>query len=221
MRLFYFILISITLSSCIHKHVHKSFRQYSPYKTNDILVFQNTTTSKVDTIFLTTVKDFSESDGPVPHFINRHTYVCGGYTSDFQKNINLNPREWTQLIEIVPNYGPGPVRPRTNGIYFKLNTKSFKLFYFVPLDTLNKKNLQTLTVNGKNFTDVYEFNIPYDSEFAFRGNVTKFFWSKTNGFLTLTTDKKEQILLIQKTNDIKTIDIINRSEKYKSDNWRK
>jgi hypothetical protein len=178
-------------------------------------------TSKVDTIFVTTVEDFSQSDGPVPRFINRHTFVCTGYTSDFKNYIKLNPRESTHLIEIIPNYRPGPVRPYTNGIFFKINTKSFRLTYFVSFDTLKHTNVQTITVNSNTYDDVYELDVPFDSEFALKGNINKFYWSKTNGYLKLITDKKDQILLVQKTNSPAAVNLIRQSEKYKDKNWRK
>jgi len=221
MRLVILISISLILTSCIHKRVQKKFKEYCPYKINDILVFQNSTTFNTDTFFVTTVKDLAESDGPIHHFVNRHTYACSAYTSDFKDYLKLNPREQTKMIEIIPNYRPGSVRPYTNGVFFTIKNKSFKLFYFLPIDSLNKQATITLKINHIIYSDVQEIEIPYDCEFSFKGNITKFFWSKKHGYLKMVLDNKMEFILISKTNEPEITDNIKKCEHYKDDNWHK
>ncbi|MCA6437699.1 MAG: hypothetical protein IM600_09385 [Bacteroidetes bacterium] len=219
-KLFFYLIFLTTLISCIQKRVPQSIKKISPYKTNDIIVFEHLGSEKNDTFFVAYSGDIPKNNNPKTQIVKKNTYKSVCFSSDYHptEDFRSNP----VLIELVPNYKLNKSTPQTNGILFSIYTNSYCLWHFMTFSDLNRCDSISMTVNGKTFNDVLEIKTNYSQESSgFKCNIKTFYWSKKNGYLKFRTSKNQEYVLKNKYNDLNTVEKIRQNEKQKVDNANK
>lgn len=213
-------IVLIFLCSCIHLRVRPKYFHYCPYKVNDIVVFENATTSGADTIFINSIQDHREADGPVPIFINRHTYCCCGYTSEIRTSFFTKPRDHDCLMTIIPKYKAFEDHRDNNGIEFSIyKHNSLYLECFVKFEDLSKMNTTSISVNGMIYNDVLEIYANMKNKSA--ECVKVFYWRNDLGYLKFITNDGTEYFLKDKFNSPEILKKIINEERIKEEKWRK
>lgn len=213
------IVILISFCSCIQLKVRPKYFSYCPYKVNDIVIFQNIATSSTDTIFINSIQDHKEPDGPGPIFINRHTYRCCGYTSEIRSFLFTKPRDQSCLMTIIPNYKAFEGRRNNNGIEFSIyKHNSIYLSCFVRFEDLSKMKTTSITVNEMVYNDVLEIysNIKDTSS----KSVKVFYWRNDFGYIKFITNGGTEYVLKDKFNNPEILKKIIKEEKMKDEKWK-
>ena len=213
-------LFSFLFTSCIQLKVKQKYFNYCPYKINDILVFGQSINGEQDTIFIKSIKDIGEPDGPVPIFANRHSYYCNGYSSGIKEFLFTKPREQISILKIIPKYKSWEGYRDNNGINFSITkAKSIYLNYFIKFDSLARIQTRSINVNDTEYDNVKEINTNMKSISPIC--IKKFYWREDIGYLKFITLNGIEYNLITKYNDPKLIERINLEERRKEELWKK
>lgn len=210
----------IFFCSCIQLRVKSKYFHYCPYKVNDIVVFENIVTLSTDTIFINSIQDHKEPDGPVPIFINRHTYGPCGYTSEIRNSYFTKPRNRCCLMTIIPNYKAFEGHTYNDGIEFTIyKHNSLYLDCFVKFEDLSKMKTTRISVNGIVYDDVLEIysNMKNKSSEC----VKVFYWKNDLGYLKFITNGGTEYVLKDKFNNPEILKKIINEERIKEEKWKK
>jgi hypothetical protein len=181
------IYLLVFLSSCISIPLSKSYTKLNPYAENTVLVFKSNKKTINDTLFVTKIGK-SYRDGPVPVIKNHQLLTVYTNASAFYNN-GL-PLENKKILTIE-------MKGRID-FSIAINENATFFSQYKNTDVLTTATPDTLTVGNRLYTDVVTIysTSPY---LLYRDNeISKVYWSLSNGYIRLVNPNGETYDLIEK-----------------------
>lgn len=177
----------LILSSCLRIPLTAEYKNINPYIQNTVLVYKSYKKEKNDTLIITGINT-GYRDGPTIITKNRQIMNVYAYVPSYYNNGSFLHN--TSILNISMDYG----------ILFSITLNENAVFFaeYKSSDFLNNFKLDTLNINDKTYTDVLTLysTSPY---LLYRNNeLSKAYWSLTNGYIRLEKSDGEIFDLVDK-----------------------
>jgi len=159
-------MVLLKILSCKRK-LSKDELIFMPYKTGQILIFENQSNKKIDTILISSVEK----------------YMPEGTQVYFNEAINAKNKNKAYLVSLFAGYG------KYSDPYIKIHGLNGK-YYLKEIKSKKEINFKTEKIN---FDDVIILN----KKGSGNGNISKVFWSKSKGIVQYILEDKTIWTLIQ------------------------